>query len=177
MKKLILVFTSSILFACMSQATEPTNDSTVSLSAAQIKADSSTLVDQQYVSTGQPDKEVLSIAKDAGFVAIVDLRGEGEDRGYDEVAAVEAMGMTYVALPVAGASDVTYENAARLDSILEGIDGPVLLHCKSGNRVGALIALRASVTGATDEEAIAAGKAAGLTRLEPVVQKLLAEDK
>ena len=49
------------------------------------------------------------------------------------------------------------------------------MHCASGNRVGALMALRASQNGASAEEAMAAGKAAGLTRLEPVVAKRLEE--
>ena len=175
MKKLILLIISSFLFGCASQATEPADDAVVAISVADIRADASVLAGKHYVSTGQPDEIILSIARDAGFVAIVDLRGEGEDRGFDEVAATEALGLRYVALPVADAADVNFENAAALGRILDEIDGPVLLHCASGNRVGALIALHASATGASDEDAMAAGKAAGLTRLEPVVQERLAE--
>ena len=114
--------------------------------------------------------------REAGFVAVIDLRGEEEDRGIDEVAAVEALGMRYVSLPVHGADDVTFENAEELDRLLGEFDGPVLVHCASGNRVGALVALRASAAGASDDEALAAGKAAGLTRLEPAVAERLAEE-
>ena len=121
------------------------------------------------VSTGQPDQAVLEAARDAGFVAVVDLRTDGEDRGMDETAAVEAAGMKYVSIPVAGASGVTFENAKLLDDALAGIDGPVFLHCRTGNRVGALMALRASAAGASDEDAIAAGKEAGLGSLEAAV--------
>jgi uncharacterized protein (TIGR01244 family) len=87
----------------------------------------------------------------------------------DETAAVEAAGMKYVSIPVAGASGVTFENARLLDEALAGIDGPVFLHCRTGNRVGALMALRASAAGASDEDAIAAGKEAGLGSLEAAV--------
>ena len=121
------------------------------------------------VSTGQPDQAVLEAARDAGFVAVVDLRTDSEDRGMDETAAVEAAGMKYVSIPVAGASGVTFENAKLLDDALAGIDGPVFLHCRTGNRVGALMALRASAAGASDEDAIAAGKEAGLGSLEAAV--------
>lgn len=55
-------------------------------------------------------------------------------------------------------------------------DGPVLIHCGSGNRVGAMLALIESLDGADDEQAIAAGKEGGLTRLEDVVRARLQED-
>lgn len=93
----------------------------------------------------------------------------------DEAAEVAALGMQYVSLPIAGGDDVTFENAAALDKILADTDGPVLLHCASGNRVGALFALSAKLAGATNEEALAAGKVAGLTRLEGVVKERLQE--
>ena len=123
----------------------------------------------------EPDKQVLSLAKEAGFTTIIDLRGESEDRGMDEAAEVEALGMRYVTLPIAGAGDVTFDNAAALDKILADIDGPALVHCASGNRVGALFALREKMSGASDEDALAVGKAAGLTRLEGVVKERFQE--
>jgi protein tyrosine phosphatase (PTP) superfamily phosphohydrolase (DUF442 family) len=49
-------------------------------------------------------------------------------------------------------------------------DEPVLLHCASGNRVGALIALGTRLKGAETEAAIAKGKQWGLTGLEPIVR-------
>ncbi len=62
---------------------------------------------------------------------------------------------------------------SEVDKILSGFNGPVLVHCASGNRVGALFALREKANGATNEQAIAAGKTAGMTRLEPEVLKVL----
>ena len=84
--------------------------------------------------------------------------------------------MEYVSLPIAGATAVNFENATRLDEYLAGFDGPVMIHCGAGNRVGALLALRQSLKGDDDETAIAYGKAGGLTLLEPRVREVLEAD-
>lgn len=125
--------------------------------------------------SGQPDEAALEIFADAGYVGVVDLRGPGEDRGFDEEAVIEELGMHYMALPIESKDAVTFENAQRLGDILDELDGPVLVHCGSGNRVGALFALRRSSEGADEEAAIAYGEAAGLTSLEETVRTRLAE--
>ena len=173
MLKLRNLLPISLLFLFVAGAVA--DDPVVAISIDEIHADASSLEGQRFVSTGQPSEESLSLARDAGFVAVLDMRTESEDRGFDEAAAVEALGMEYIQLPVAGAEGTTFENAAALDDILAGIDGPVLMHCASGNRVGALVALRESSNGASADDAIAAGKAAGMTRLEPVVREKLGE--
>ena len=126
-------------------------------------------------SAGQPDQAALAVFSENGYVAIIDMRGEREDRGMDEKAVVESLGMDYVLLPIASEDDISFENAKKLDDLLAAYDGPVLIHCGSGNRVGALLALRQSMNGADDEAAIEYGKQGGLTGLEPVVQKRLGE--
>lgn len=128
-------------------------------------------------STGQPNAEQLALFAEAGYVAVVDLRGESENRGLDEAAAVEVLGLDYVNLPVSGADSISWENASKLDEILSSYDGPVLVHCGSGNRVGALLALVKSKNGADDEEAVAYGRSAGMKSLESVVKVRLAEDE
>lgn len=122
---------------------------------------------------GQPTREQLAEAAARGLETVINLRGEGEsDIGR---ADVEALGMTYVALPIAGTEDLTAANAAALDAALAEAEGPVMVHCGSGNRVGAMFALRAHfVEGADPEEALALGKAAGLTRLEGATRDALA---
>ena len=149
------------------------DDAVISVSADAIRENPAVLAGAQVVSSGQPDAAVLEAARNAGFVAVIDLRTESEDRGIDEVAAAEAAGLEYVSIPVAGASGVTFDNAKRLDEALARFDGPVFVHCRTGNRVGALMALRASAAGASDEAAIAAGKAAGLGSLETAVLEQL----
>ena len=117
---------------------------------------------------GQPDAAALKVFADNGYEAVIDLRRPGEDRGLDEKAAVEELGMKYVSMPI-GRDGINYESARALDELLAGFDEPVLLHCGSSNRVGALLALRASLAGADDEEALKIGQKAGLTSLEPAV--------
>ncbi len=122
---------------------------------------------------GQPSAQALSAIAEQGYTAVIDLRSAGEDRGFDEAATVEGLGMSYISLPVSGASGISYENANALDRILADIDGPVLLHCASSNRVGALLALRARMHGADAANALALGVDAGLTSLQPVVEEAL----
>ena len=74
--------------------------------------------------------------------------------------------------------DLTRENARILADTLAAADGKSVVYCKSGNRVGALLALKAHwIDEDGAEEALAFGRAAGLTRMEPVVQKILAEQE
>ena len=127
-------------------------------------------------SSGQPDQAALEVFGKSGYAAIIDLRGENEERGIDERAAVESLGMDYVLFPIVGRDDISFENAAELDKLIESYDAPVLIHCGSGNRVGALLALRQSLKGAADEVAIEYGKEGGLTGLEVVVRERLDEN-
>ncbi|MFT3670154.1 MAG: sulfur transferase domain-containing protein [Pseudoxanthomonas sp.] len=88
---------------------------------------------------------------------------------------VEALGMTYIALPISGKEDIGAANAQALHALLQGREGKVLLHCASGNRVGALLALGAAqIDGLPADDALALGRAAGLKSLEPVVVEQLA---
>jgi len=124
---------------------------------------------------GQPDETGLKELAEDGYAAVIDLRGAGEDRGLDEKSFVENLGMDYVPLPIAGRDAISFENARRLDQILSSYEKPVLVHCGSSNRVGALFALREKLHGADDEEALSFGKSAGMTSLESTVKSRLAE--
>lgn len=123
---------------------------------------------------GQPDETALRVFADSGYVVIVDMRGPEEDRGMDdEKGIVEGLGLEYVAFPISSEDEISFDKASELDALIRSYDGPVLLHCASSNRVGALLALRHSLNGATDEEALAYGKNGGMTRLESVVVQRL----
>jgi uncharacterized protein (TIGR01244 family) len=128
------------------------------------------------LSAGQPTPPQLEHAARAGLKTVINLRSEAEAGFEWERAAAERLGLRYVPLPVAGAADLTRENVERLDRALREAlaGGPVLLHCASGNRVGALLALReAWLHGAEPEAALAFGRASGLTGLEPQTRELL----
>ncbi len=124
------------------------------------------------VAGGQPTREQLDEAAARGLRTVINLRTQGEsDIGRRQV---EARGMAYVALPIAGAEGLTADNAAALQLALTAAEHPVMVHCGSGNRVGALFALRAHYfDGASAEEAMAFGREAGMTRLEGAVAKIL----
>ena len=126
-------------------------------------------------SAGQPSEAALEVFADVGYVAIIDLRGAEEDRGLDEASVVDELGMHYVALPIAGRDAINFDNARKLDELLAGFDGPVLLHCAGGNRVGALLALRAYLHGASEDAALDYGREGGLTKLEDTVRERLSE--
>ena len=125
-------------------------------------------------SAGQPSAVQLAQARAAGVVTVIDLRAADEDRGFDEPARAAALGLRYLALPVAGTDGVSVDAARQLHALLAASDGPVLLHCASGNRAGALLALAAAhVEGADNATALELGRAAGLGSLAARVEQLL----
>jgi uncharacterized protein (TIGR01244 family) len=128
---------------------------------------------------GQPDTNQLAELAKLGYKTVINLRKPGE-RGEvaDEASVVKSHGMSYVSIPVGHGEGLDRENAEVLGKILANRDArPVVIHCASGNRVGALLALEeAWVQGRPPEKALELGKAAGLTSLEPQVRKILGLD-
>lgn len=116
------------------------------------------------LSSGQPSYQQLQIMADAGVRHVVNLRTPQEEVDFDEQAAVEALGMTYHSIPVAGVAGINRENAASLASVLDAAGGePVLVHCATGNRVGGLMAVQAHANGSSVEAAVAEGERWGMT--------------
>ncbi len=127
------------------------------------------------VTGGQPSATDLKIAKAQGFHTVINLRPDDEV-GVDaeEASTVSKLGMRYVSIPVSGAADLTAENVQKLAAALSQQDAlPAIVHCASGNRAGALLALKAyQIDGKSAEEALELGKNAGLTsKLEPAVRE------
>lgn len=143
------------------------------------------LVDGALLTGGQPTKKDLGMLKAKGVTTVINLRHPDETMKHPDAAvparfrfkekeAVDALGLAYFNVPISTAADLTEETARLLDEALAATDGPVLLHCGSGNRVGALMALRAyHVQGKSPDEALEEGRKAGLTKLEPKVKALL----
>jgi len=124
---------------------------------------------------GQPTDDDLAEMAEKGYRTVVNLRSEAEVAETGEPGKVDALGMRYVSIPMAGGDGFTEENAASLEKVLADSGSyPLLVHCASGNRVGGLLALRAyHFLGADASEALAFGLEAGLTSLEPAVRKAL----
>ena len=126
--------------------------------------------------SGQPSPDDLARLAAEGVRTVINLRAPSEPVAFDEALETERLGLRYERIPIAGADDVTTDNVARFSRVLERAraDGSVLIHCASGNRVGALVALDHGITrhGLRDD-ALVLGRAAGMTSLEPLVVRLL----
>lgn len=135
-------------------------------------------VDSRLHVSAQPSAEALVKLPAAGVRTVINLRPASETPDLDEKSVVEKAGMNYRSLPIAGAAGLTKENVAEFDRMLTGAgEGKVLMHCASGNRVGAMMALRARwIQGKSPEEALAIGKSSGLKGLEGDVKALLQTD-
>lgn len=119
---------------------------------------------------GQPATTDFTILARTGYKTVINLRRAEEEGQAAEPEAVAAAGLTYVHLPIAGAEDLNEDNARRLRAALDEAERPLLLHCGSSNRVGALLALGAYwIDGLPADEALALGRAGGMTRLEETV--------
>lgn len=118
--------------------------------------------------SAQPSDGDLAAARAAGYRTVVNFRAPGEPGFVDERAAVEALGMRYVAIPVSGL-DATAAHADALalvftDGLADGAAGPVLMHCRSGMRAKLVWTLwLARQGGLSPEAALEQGRRAGLS--------------
>jgi len=111
----------------------------------------------------QPDAAAIAASKATGATAVIDFRKGSEDRGFDERATAEQLGLAYVNIPYQGDAELTDEVFAASRKAFASLDGPALLHCRSGNRVGAAwLPYRVLDGGLTWEAALAEAKAVGL---------------
>lgn len=126
------------------------------------------------VTGGQPAPDAWSALAAHGITTVVNLRPAVEMAGRNEAEEVSVAGLVYREIPVDGAADITEAKGRELWSLLRQADGKVLVHCASGNRVGALLALGAAASGEMPpEEALQFGRRAGLTGAEPRVREVL----
>lgn len=114
--------------------------------------------------SGQPNEENLKKATESGYKTIINLRPR-EEWPFDEESLVKDLGMNYVLIPISTPESLTFEKAKELQAILhERSAYPVLIHCGSSNRVGALYALYENLEKRVPaDKAIEIGKRAGMT--------------
>lgn len=126
------------------------------------------------VTGGAPDVATLKAAADTGIRYVFDLRPSAE-RSFDEPAVVTQNGMEFLHLPIAGPPDLTLANVRIFNTLLARIgSSPAIIHCASGNRVGAMMALRARwLNDVPADKALEIGRAHGLTKMEATVADLL----
>jgi protein tyrosine phosphatase (PTP) superfamily phosphohydrolase (DUF442 family) len=126
---------------------------------------------------GQPSLEQLKAIREAGYQMVITLRPETERGDEGEAAAVESMGMKFLRIPVAGAPGLTESNARALDAALAQEDVlPAVVHCGIGQRVSALMGLRAFVVERiSPAAAMDLAKSLGLKELEAALRQRIAE--
>lgn len=128
----------------------------------------------RLVTGGQLTQEQMMALQEQGYVNFISLRPVAEEgAGWEEEFAATRE-LSFTRIPVAGAAGVSREAAERLAEVLGSSDSGAVVYCKSGNRVGALLALKAHfVDGQNPEDALQFGLDAGMTSLEPLVRDLL----
>lgn len=128
---------------------------------------------QNLIVGGQPSAQDLRFLAKEGIHLVINLRPETEKIDFDQVALLADLGIKYVVIPVTTIETFTKETAVALSNLLAD-DTPCLVHCASGNRVGALIALKAYwIDGESAEDSMEKGLQAGLTKYKTDVAKLL----
>ncbi len=130
--------------------------------------------DEQTIVCGALDETKIKALADSGVELIINLQPDDE-LSFDEAAAVKQAGMSYEQLPISGAKDLKQLNILAFDNILRQYHGKkIAMHCGSGNRVGAAIALRAGwLRGRKMDTALERGRSHGLTKLEEEVHNRL----
>tara|TARA_B100000683_G_scaffold274823_1_gene323935 strand:- start:2188 stop:2640 length:453 start_codon:yes stop_codon:yes gene_type:complete len=124
---------------------------------------------------GQPSETDLQQLKREGYRSIINLRPANEPGQIQHPQQkTTELGLDYHALPITGPGDLNEENTRQFDALLQTAARPMVIHCGSSNRVGALMALRAAhIQNKDPREALNDGRKAGLTALEPLVAQML----
>lgn len=171
-----------IAAGCQQPATEPADPAPVEI-VAEAPAETPELLPKQktpgdgMISGGQPSPEELTALRDAGYKTVMNLRNPDEPGVGNEAEVVDGLGMTYVSLPIDGAASLTRENVEAFAEALESVEYPLAIHCGSGNRIGAMFALKAFwLDGKAADEALQIGRDAGMTRLEGAVTKIVSTE-
>ena len=114
-----------------------------------------TLATSGTISTGA----VKELAE-KGFATIIDLRTENEGTA-EEKKNVESAGMDYINIPVTSAG-INHKQLEIFTKAIENTQAPILVHCASGNRVGALWTTYRLSKGINSKIAFEEGRTAGM---------------
>ena len=119
-----------------------------------------TRVSDDVATAGSLGEGAIGELKAAGYAAVVDLRSPDEGTN-EERRAVEAAGLRYFNIPVTGLPSGA--QVVQFSHVLgDRADLPVLVHCASGNRVGAMWALYRAKSGVPAATAMEEGRHIGL---------------
>ncbi|MDN3722504.1 sulfur transferase domain-containing protein [Roseibium salinum] len=121
--------------------------------------------DRYTVARFAPTGGAIRQAADEGYRSIVNLKTPDEKQELppaEEGQIVREHGLSYVHHPVAG-ENLSNETVDWFRELVEEIPGPVLVHCASGKRSGALVMMHMAVQeGLSGQQAIEKGGLPGL---------------
>ncbi len=125
----------------------------------------------------QPAKEDFQTAAENGIKTVLNLRAAGE-LDWDEGAWVKKLGMNYVNIPITPRTftDQKIDQARKL--LRDSKNRPLLVHCASANRVGAIwLAHRVLDHGLDYQQALKEARTVGLRSpvLERIVRQYIAK--
>jgi thiosulfate/3-mercaptopyruvate sulfurtransferase len=111
----------------------------------------------------QPGVEDFKQARMGGIRTVINQRHAGENKEFDESEVVTSLGMAYYNPAWNGPDELTDEIIDQTRDLLKTAERPVLLHCSSANRTGAIwLAYSALDRGLSWDEALAEAKTVGL---------------
>ncbi|MEQ8164580.1 MAG: sulfur transferase domain-containing protein [Alphaproteobacteria bacterium] len=115
-----------------------------------------------YVGTGGVvDITAFDRLKALGFKSVINLNTVEEGAPEEEAAAKKA-GLTYIHIPVSSGAPSPADVEAFSDYVNDPAHYPVLVHCQSSNRVGAMWALYRAANGVPPGIAVQEGRTVGL---------------
>ena len=116
-------------------------------------------MNERLATSGTPEEGAITELAEKGIQMFIDLRINPDDTARTEA---KAAGAHYYNIPVVGAKGISKEQLAKFTALYEQMEGKILLHCVSGNRVGGLWTAYQLSKGVIPEIAITQGRKAGM---------------
>lgn len=136
-------------------------------------------LNHQVTASGQISPSDFAKIKEAGYVAVVDSRPDGEvSEGLHSSVmkeAAEAAGLSFTHIPVTPGSVPSVEDARRFSAVKA--EGPVFAYCGGGPRAIVLASLAAALDGAEPDAILTEAAEAGmdLSPLRPILEQYRAQ--
>lgn len=130
-------------------------------------------VSPYIANAGLLHKGGLEEAQGLGFKLIVDLRGADERGVSKEKKQADRIGIQYINIPVTRRAPEWAQVDELAVLLHDPVKYPVLVHCVSSNRSGAIWSLYRTRVGVSPHTAIEEGRTAGLTSREAAVRNML----
>lgn len=130
---------------------------------------------------GQPSEQAFGKLAQSGFRSVLNLRTAAEGVDLEqERTAVEKTGMRYLHIPVAGKAPQAKQADEFIRVVREKANHPMLIHCGTANRVGAMMLIyRVVEQGWGEEKALEEAERIGLRseELKQFAREYIAERK